>query len=444
MPKTLSSNLLKKAFDFISRLTHSREIGLLIVFILLGAVSLTVIVAQQQQQIRQRAAAPLTCIGVGSYSTESDCSAYCTVKVYDYKRCVSINSAWNSAWTCQNCKNVDGYTPSSTPIPAPTSTIKPTVTPACVPFACAGDCLAYDSSCNKISADDCCGVQAPTPTKTPTPTPPVSCGASGQACCGGNVCNPGLICQFGGCDPFPVSTSTRTPIPTPTKTPTPTATRTLTPTKNPTPTSTLPPGAVPTSTPIIHVTIYGKHLDENGNPLTKNIGQSVSLSNGLADTTSLGAWDFSGIRSGTYTVTAKLISGYTIYNSFCEGCHIRFGSSYKQGNTVTLTLPSPTGRISTIADIYFKYIPILTSTLIPTQKPITITSSPTVSYCSLKNQGDANCDGKINILDFNLWKNEFLSELEEKTTKRDSDFNKDNLVTILDFNIWRTGFLINN
>lgn len=385
MPKALSSNLLKKAFDFISRLTHSREIGLFIVFILLGAVSLTVIVAQQQQLIRQRAAAPLTCIGVGSYTTESDCSAYCTVKVYDYKRCVSINSTW----TCQNCKNVDGSAPAPTPTPTPTSiaiptpnpTFKPTVTPACVPFACAGDCLAYDSSCNKISAEDCCGVQIPTPTKTPIPT----------------------------------------------------ATRTPTPTKNPIPTPTLPPGAVPTSALI--VTIYGRHLDENGHTLTKNIGQSASLSNGLADTTSFGLWQFSGIRFDTYTVTAKLIPGYTIYNSVCEGCYAHTTSSYKQGNTVTLTLSSSTDRL----EIYFKYIPILTSTPIPTPKSITITSSPSAPYCSLKNQGDANCDGKIDILDFGIWKGEFLNELEGRTTKRNSNFNKDSAITIVDFNIWKTG-----
>lgn len=49
---------LKKAIDFVARPTHSRTMGLAVTLVLVAAVSLTVIAAQQQQQIRQRAAAP--------------------------------------------------------------------------------------------------------------------------------------------------------------------------------------------------------------------------------------------------------------------------------------------------------------------------------------------------------------------------------------------------
>ena len=47
---------IKRAIDFVVRPTHSRTLGILIFFVLIAAVSLTVYVAQQQQQIRQRAA----------------------------------------------------------------------------------------------------------------------------------------------------------------------------------------------------------------------------------------------------------------------------------------------------------------------------------------------------------------------------------------------------
>lgn len=46
---------IKRAFDFLSRPTHSRTMGLVVMLILLVAVSLTVIVSQQKQTIRQRA-----------------------------------------------------------------------------------------------------------------------------------------------------------------------------------------------------------------------------------------------------------------------------------------------------------------------------------------------------------------------------------------------------
>lgn len=48
-------NFLQKLRDFLSRPTHSRTMGLLIMLVLVAAVSLTVYVAQQQQQIKQRA-----------------------------------------------------------------------------------------------------------------------------------------------------------------------------------------------------------------------------------------------------------------------------------------------------------------------------------------------------------------------------------------------------
>jgi len=70
----------------------------------------------------------------------------------------------------------------------------------------------------------------------------------------------------------------------------------------------------------------------------------------------------------------------------------------------------------------------------------TFTACPTPTpgpSCPLKNRGDANCDGKINILDFNIWRDEFLRVAN--TTS--ADFNSDNSITILDFNVWRDGFL---
>ena len=48
-------SFIRRAFDFIGRPSHSRTLGIVIFFILVATLSLTVYVAQQQQQIKQRA-----------------------------------------------------------------------------------------------------------------------------------------------------------------------------------------------------------------------------------------------------------------------------------------------------------------------------------------------------------------------------------------------------
>lgn len=50
--------------------------------------------------------------------------------------------------------------------------------------------------------------------------------------------------------------------------------------------------------------------------------------------------------------------------------------------------------------------------------------------------GDANGDGNVDILDFNIWRDEFLG----KSQTKQSDFNKDERVDLLDFSIWRNAF----
>lgn len=74
--------------------------------------------------------------------------------------------------------------------------------------------------------------------------------------------------------------------------------------------------------------------------------------------------------------------------------------------------------------------PTATSTPLPTNTPVppTPTTAPVV--------GDANGDRIVNILDYNIWRDEFLGTVSTKT----SDFNRDGKIDLLDFNIWRTAF----
>lgn len=120
-------------------------------------------------------------------------------------------------------------------------------------------------------------------------------------------------------------------------------------------------------------------------------------------------------------------------------------------NTSTPEIPTSIPTESPTPTILPTSTPPPTETPVPTQTPIpTDTPAPTPEPTSTstpisdtpvptvtKKVGDANDDGKIDILDFNNWRNEFLDITPGKT----SDFNNDGAVSILDFNLWRNAFL---
>lgn len=65
----------------------------------------------------------------------------------------------------------------------------------------------------------------------------------------------------------------------------------------------------------------------------------------------------------------------------------------------------------------------------PTPTPI-----PTVYVIRF---GDANGDGKVNLVDFDIWKKEYL---KINITKK-ADFDKNGSVNLVDFDIWKSGYL---
>ena len=69
---------------------------------------------------------------------------------------------------------------------------------------------------------------------------------------------------------------------------------------------------------------------------------------------------------------------------------------------------------------------------VPTAIP---TITPTVT--PILKLGDANGDGKVDLVDFGIWKNEYLGKL---TTKL-SDFNKSGVVDLGDFGVWKKAYL---
>lgn len=69
---------------------------------------------------------------------------------------------------------------------------------------------------------------------------------------------------------------------------------------------------------------------------------------------------------------------------------------------------------------------------------VTTTNPPTPvgTSCSLKQKGDADCSGTIDLVDFEIWRKEFTGTL---TTKK-ADYNSNSSIDLADFEIWRRSF----
>ncbi len=99
---------------------------------------------------------------------------------------------------------------------------------------------------------------------------------------------------------------------------------------------------------------------------------------------------------------------------------------------------APTNTVSVTPSITTS--PTVTPSVITPTIPVTTTVSPTVTGtppCAKKAQGDANCDGVVNLPDYEIWRKEFTGSLSTKT----ADFNGSGEVNITDFESWRRTFL---
>lgn len=91
--------------------------------------------------------------------------------------------------------------------------------------------------------------------------------------------------------------------------------------------------------------------------------------------------------------------------------------AYEYGSTPGTATPTPTAITPS-----------------PSQSPI---PTPTGSAsCALHGRGDANCDGMIDLVDFEMWRREYTTK-----TGTSSDFNNDGGVTLVDFELWRMNAL---
>lgn len=134
--------------------------------------------------------------------------------------------------------------------------------------------------------------------------------------------------------------------------------------------------------------------------------------------------------------------------------HISVGQSIIANNPMPTKTPSLTPtKIPT-----FTLTPTKPNTPTPTRIPTSIptpTTTPTLpspfncTQCqnkgNAKSVGDANCDGKSNLIDYSIWREEYFSTqcgnwvINLPTWK--ADFNCDGFITLHDFTIWKENYL---
>jgi hypothetical protein len=77
--------------------------------------------------------------------------------------------------------------------------------------------------------------------------------------------------------------------------------------------------------------------------------------------------------------------------------------------------------------------PLFISQVTPT---ITLTVKPIVTPIVTIKIGDANGDNKADLIDFSIWKKEYLNNQIEK-----ADFNNDKKIDLVDFSVWKNSYL---
>jgi len=160
------------------------------------------------------------------------------------------------------------------------------------------------------------------------------------------------------------------------------------------------------------------YRDDNGNCINGNNGGFMGHSDLVAGNWNnyCCQWNCAGCNNCGLTALASPGMVYGSCNNTAGYCVC----------TPTPTLPTATGIPTSTPT------PTATITPRPTSTPI-----PTVIPCARKTEGDADCNGRIDIIDFEIWRRELLGV--DTTLK--ADFDGIGGVTILDFEIWRRGFL---
>ncbi len=174
----------------------------------------------------------------------------------------------------------------------------------------------------------------------------------------------------------------------------------------------------------------------------------------LPSVVSVGAMNMVAKTVGTLRVMLDSTANNEVSGVDLNGGSIKFSLQNDNMSLVNILLtpvatatatPIPTATSTPIPTATMTPIPTATSTPVPTATA-TATPVPKCQVCTsgqLKSKGNANCDGVIDLLDFEYWRDEAFDKggMGGVTlTTWNADFNCDTKVDLLDFETWRFTF----
>lgn len=103
-------------------------------------------------------------------------------------------------------------------------------------------------------------------------------------------------------------------------------------------------------------------------------------------------------------------------------------NNWSTAASVDVTVPGPTATptVPTVTVVDPSPTPTRTTSVTPTG----------TESCLTHSKGDANCDGQVDFIDFEIWRQETMDEV----TTKNADFNGDTVIDFIDFEIWRQGY----
>lgn len=129
----------------------------------------------------------------------------------------------------------------------------------------------------------------------------------------------------------------------------------------------------------------------------------------------------------------------SIIPSFHFGNMAKYMDNNYRGDICSVGNPTATPTQTVVPTATPTRTPTSVPSAPPTATPLVTQTATTTpgSTCTLHIKGDADCNGAINLADFEIFRKEYVGQLSTKQ----SDFDNNGLVTITDFEIFRKGYL---
>ncbi len=246
----------------------------------------------------------------------------------------------------------------------------------------------------------------PTPIRLPTPIPPPPTGGCGNGCLSGEECYQPPM------PPCPKGMACIQVMPN--------------------------PYCRHTQTPDLTVLNGSITVDPVSQVIGKAVNVKFSLINqGLAAATSA-EYSYTNQSGGTSTIGAGNTCSASTVLAPRASCVSSFDFTFPVVGTKTFAISiDPNNKVVESNETNNQF----SKTVVITSVPITSSPTPIVDPCPKYKEGDANCDQKIDSADLDMFKMSFNGRSASPSGPSFfTDFNKDGKVDLVDFEIWRNSF----